>query len=224
MTVDEKRKKIAEMLVLFSEIFDKEISEAFSRMYISCLENYPWDKIHAAATQIIRTKTFNKFPLPAEFIQQIDPPEEMDVRIHRALEKVFDMIERYGAYSTVEFDDPVIHRTLIDLHGSWVEACFSRRSCRTDKDNRFWRKDFETTYARIVKSGSSAEPPRLIGIHDRQNSEKGYIAAGLVKVAEPMRLPNHGATPQTHDNNPSISERHTDQKLLEHRELEMQRC
>ncbi|MFH1891569.1 MAG: DUF6475 domain-containing protein [Candidatus Zixiibacteriota bacterium] len=204
--INEKRERIAEMLIHLSEIFDKETSESLIKIYISCLEIYPWDKIEAATMHIIRTKTFNKFPLPAEFIQYIDPPEDMDVRVHCAMVKVFDMMERFGAYSSVEFDDPIIHHVLVHLHGGWVEACNSRRSRRTETDDRFWRRDFETTYARIARSGSHAEPPPLIGLLNKQNEESGYFAPGLLKPSEPSRLPNHQPTLPTAEERPSIAE------------------
>ena len=47
-----KRKRIAEILALLSEIYEKELSEAYSRFYIDLLDRYPIDKIEAAEEKI----------------------------------------------------------------------------------------------------------------------------------------------------------------------------
>jgi hypothetical protein len=146
-------------------------------MYFAALKPYPIEKIKEAAVQIIRGHVYNTMPKPAEFIQFIDPPEDLDDKARLAMDKAFDMMEQYGAYATVAFDDPIIHILIQRCYGSWIEFCNTRRGVDNEKDDHFWRKQFldeyKMRYRVAVREGDYRTSQYLIGLLDSTNSQSG---------------------------------------------------
>ncbi len=167
--MSEKRRKIIEIVTLFSEMFDKKISDPYMEMYIRTLQDYPIEKIEQAANHIIKTKTFNKFPLPAEFIEQIDPPEQAQIKANNAWRTVLDAVRMHGYYTTVKFTDPAITQTVLAMVSSWPEFC-NRTRC-DDNEFKWLQKEFEQRYGTYAKMGVLRNQV-LIGWIDADNGEE----------------------------------------------------
>ena len=167
--MSEKRRKIIEIVTLFSEMFDKKISDPYMEMYVRTLQEYPIEKIERAANHIIKTKTFNKFPLPAEFIEQIDPPEQAQVKSNDAWRTVLDAIEMYGYVATVKFTDAAITQTVLAMASTWPEFC-NRTRC-DNNEFKWLQKEFEQRYEGYAKIGTLRNQV-LIGWIDAENGEE----------------------------------------------------
>lgn len=86
-----------------------------------------------------------------------------------AWSKVDRAVRMVGAYASVAFDDPLIHRVLQEM-GGWVWL-----GKQTDKDWPFIAKDFETRYrGYVMRSELPDYAPVLIGMSEMENSTKGY--------------------------------------------------
>lgn len=179
--MSEKRRKIIEIVTLFSEMFDKKISDSYMEMYIRTLQKYPIEKIEQAANYIIKTKTFNKFPLPAEFIEQIDPPEQAQVKSNKAWRTVLDAIEIHGYVATVKFVDSAITQTILAMASTWPEFC-NRTRC-DDTEFKWLQKEFEQRYAAYAKMGTLRNEV-LIGWVDAENGEQNPAP---ILIGEPER-------------------------------------
>lgn len=180
--MSEKRRKIIEIVTLFSEMFDKKISDPYMEMYIRTLQKYPIEKIEQAANYIIKTKTFNKFPLPAEFIEQIDPPEQAQVKANDAWRTVLDTIEIHGYVATVKFTDAAITQTILAMASTgWPEFC--DRTRRDDNEFKWLQKEFEQRYAIYAKMGTLRNQV-LIGWIDAENDKESPVP---VLIGEPEK-------------------------------------
>jgi hypothetical protein len=177
MTESDRKEFIAQLLAL-GELFGKELSSAAMEMYFQALKPYSIDKIKKAVVQITRTHIYNTMPRPAEFIQFIDPPEDIDEKARLAMDKAFDMMEQHGAYATVAFDDPVIYVVIDRCYGGWIEFCNSRRIIDNEKDDHFWRKQFLDEYKirhRVaMREGGCDAPKYLMGLQDSTNNQLGH--------------------------------------------------
>lgn len=171
--MNEKHQRITEIITIFAELVDRKVSDLLMKMYIKLLDPYPLDKIQAAAEHLFQTKTFNKLPLPAEFIQYIDPPEDRDAQALKALETALDKIDHRGGNYSVCFDDPVIHR-VIHFLGGWVAFCDSTRELRNDTDWRFWRREFVQAY-KSFSTMTEIDIPRLPGRFEIDNRLRGTL-------------------------------------------------
>lgn len=167
-----------EIITALSDVYDKKLSGMAVEMYFETLRDFEIDKIKAAAYKILKTKIFNKFPVPAEFIQYLDPLQDIDTRALHVMEVAFDAMEEHGAYTSVQFDDAVLHR-VIATYGGWVEFCLSRRECEDADNDRFWRNDFMKLYTRFARMVDPDERTTAFGgIHHSSNWK--YIEAGEV--------------------------------------------
>lgn len=98
-----------------------------------------------------------------------------------------------GGYTSVKFDDPVIHATVRN-HGGWPRCC----QLPASEFDKWLRQDFVKTYTALCSTGISAEAGQpLIGEHDSSNAMNGYhkhvkrplaIATGLPPHANLRRL------------------------------------
>jgi len=177
--------EFAKILAGLGEVYDKKVTDALAEVYFDALADYSIDDVERAAAIIVKSSTF--FPRPCQFIELIDPhSEEIEVRATQVLEKVFDAMQQYGAYATVQFDDPVIH-SVIEHLGGWVAFVNSRRNCVTEIDDRFWRRDFTKLYEQFSHFTDTDEiPAPLPGIFQIANVD--YTNVGLAEAPEPVLI------------------------------------
>ena len=178
----EESRRIAEMLLAMAELFDRELSKSAINLYITALEPYPLEKIMAAGVNIIKTKTFNKFPLPAEFIEHIDPPEQSQIKSNEAWRTVLYAIETHGYVATIQFTDAAITQTILAMASTWPEFC--NRTRGDDNEFKWLQKEFEQRYggyAKMVKLQNQV----LIGWIDAENGEENPQP---IMIGEPKRI------------------------------------
>lgn len=174
------RTEIVQLLTAIAELYGKDLSKAALRLYLEILKPYPIEKIKQAAQNILSTKTFNKFPLPAEFIEYISPKKDLELLAHEAAEKVLDMNEFQGGLNSVAFDDPVIHATINRL-GGWPKVADEiNNAVRTNRIG-FWRNDFKKMYQATAKTPNLGRvPERLIGKIEADNIAEGYLDGNVL--------------------------------------------
>ncbi len=169
--------KFSEIMTALGELFDKELSRAALGLYFSALERFPIEMIERAAANIIQTQTFHKFPLPAEFIQYMAPPESMDKRVAEAIHE----IEYESPYQSPCFDDPILHH-VIEAMGGWVNVKAEIRPM-SSKEFSFWRNNFGRIYKGFASNPPDRDVPRLQGIHEVENRATGWLGDdGLLRL------------------------------------------
>ena len=129
-----------------AEMFDKKISDTLFKLYWQTLNDLSFADFKKAANHLALTVKF--FPKPVEFRECVLP--DISTQAAMAYAKVEQAFNREGIYSSLIFDDPVIH-AVIDNLGGWINYCNL-----SEKDVKWWRKDFEQRYqnfAPLVAAG-----------------------------------------------------------------------
>jgi hypothetical protein len=171
MTKDDYR-EFAGILTMLGDVFGKAINQNIIRVYWEALKGNTIDEFKAAADNIVRTHKYPTFPLPAQFIEYINPPEKLERAAYEALAAVEDRLTDNG-WSSVCFPDPIIHY-VIDNMGGWVRICDETYGM-TGKDYEFWKKEFLNRYRAFAHRPPDGPVPRLIGVHEQNNRAKGLL-------------------------------------------------
>lgn len=178
---ESKEEKIIQILTVFSDFTGKKLSPLAQAMFIEILEPYPIEKIEAAANHLLKTRKWNTIPLPADFIEYLDPPEQAQIKSNEAWRVVLDAIEMHGYVQTVKFTDAAITQTVLAIASSWPEFC-NRTRC-DDKEFKWLQKEFEQRYAAYAKMPALRNEV-LIGWIDAENGEANPVPA---LIGEPER-------------------------------------
>lgn len=118
-------------------------------------------------------------PMPADIVKQLQ-----GTRTDRSLVawgKVLDAAQRVGAYSSVCFDDGLIHAAIEDV-GGWQALCRSQMD-----ELSFLQKRFCDSYRAYVARGDVKYPALLAGAHDLENVLKGFKAKPPVLIGDPAK-------------------------------------
>lgn len=176
-------KEFNQIIIGLAEIFGKEVTDTFLRLYFGALEDLEIEYIRKTANVLARTCKF--FPKPVEFREALQP--NLEVQASLAYEKVERAFRRVGIYSSVIFDDPVIHAVLRSLGGDkgWIEYCNLKHD-----EVKWWRKDFERlykNYAPLVARGEITPPHALGGLWE-SNERATQEAREPVRIGDPDKF------------------------------------
>lgn len=117
-------------------------------------------------------------PKPADIVRHLHGTHSDRSLI--AWGKVLDAAQRVGAYTSVCFDDGLIHAAIEDI-GGWVAVCRSETDELPFLQRRFC--DSYRAYAR--RPDGVSYPARLIGEHDLANAIKGYGSMSPTLIGDP---------------------------------------
>jgi hypothetical protein len=118
-------------------------------------------------------------PKPADIIREIDGCRKD--RGALAWAKAFDAMGRVGGYSSVAFDDQIIHAVIEDL-GGWTKVC------RTDgNDVSYLQHKFGEAYRAYAGRPTITYPKYLTGEHESNNAIKGYKTKPPVLIGSPEK-------------------------------------
>ncbi|RLV61754.1 hypothetical protein D5018_01205 [Parashewanella curva] len=102
-------------------LYRQKISTQILTIAFEALKNYSIEEIRTGMTHHIRSPDTGQFcPTPTDIIKHIDGNSISKSLL--AWNKVDEAIKRVGAWSSVIFDDPLIHRVITDM-GGWVKLC-----------------------------------------------------------------------------------------------------
>lgn len=117
-------------------------------------------------------------PKPADVVKLLQGSSQDGALV--AWAKVDRAIRQVGTYSTVVFDDPIIHRVVQDM-GGWVAL-----GDKQEKEWPFVAKEFENRYRGYRTQGGAGEYPRtLVGIAEAQNGQNGFKSQAPVLIGNP---------------------------------------
>lgn len=116
-------------------------------------------------------------PKPADVVRLIEGSTVDSALV--AWTKVERGMQAVGSYCTVVFDDPLIHAVIADM-GGWP-ALGGKRV----EEWPFVAKEFQTRYRGFKGARATpAYPPKLIGIADGNNVQRGYAEMNPVLLGD----------------------------------------
>jgi hypothetical protein len=167
MTFDEDFDRFTERLTMIAVIHRQDIAPAFAAFYFELLKDLPIDDVLPALNAHARDSKF--FPKPAEIRALVQGGD--DATFAEIAWLTWRRIaEDIGAYRSPTFEDPALAETLIAVFGSWADACIYDESPEMLASKR---KEFERVY-RVMRARGLTGLRRLVGLHERDNTEKGY--------------------------------------------------
>ena len=172
--VHEEKVNFLELITGLAEIFDKNLSPVVIEIYWNALKRFSLDDFKRAVNNIIETHVYATFPKPAQFIEFINPPEDIEFKAEQGLKEWIDAYCDKGIYENVEFKDPVV--TLVCQHfGGWVAICNAFPRYGSARDQEFWHNNFKKLYMGYAKRQLPDEMPKMIGLHEVGNADKALL-------------------------------------------------
>lgn len=118
------RARFASLLTDAMAFYRRDVSEFALDVWWQACEGFDLEQVGKAITAHALDPELGRFPpMPADIVKQLQ-----GTRTDRALiawGKVYGAMKDVGGWSSVAFDDPVIHATLEDL-GGWPRLCASK--------------------------------------------------------------------------------------------------
>lgn len=160
-------KEFCDLLDTVSEQY-RPISDGAKALYWQGLVDYDLSAIKQALYRHIRNPDNGQFmPKIADVIRMLQGSTQDSALV--AWAKVDQTMRRVGTYSSVIFDDALIHKVLQDM-GGWMEL-----GKKSDDDWPFVAKEFENRYRGYKARNEVGIYPRiLIGVFDATNGKQGF--------------------------------------------------
>jgi hypothetical protein len=160
------------LLTAFAENYNKKFSEMSAEIYWNVLKTLTLAEFKKAVNHLATTRTYSTFPLPAEFINAVHPPSDLELQAASAVTELRQRLN--NPYLSFRFSDPVIGE-VVNLLGGWNHVWKIYYAFTDERDERFWFKDIEKLYRAQAQKPRPAESPRMIGIFEHENATRGYL-------------------------------------------------
>ncbi|MBM7074576.1 hypothetical protein JQC92_21590 [Shewanella sp. 202IG2-18] len=172
---DHDKEEFAEVWSATYNLYSKQITLQTLALAFEALSHYDIQQIRNGLTGHIQSPEMGQFcPKPADVIKQIEGTG--DDRAFTAWAKVLYGIHHVGAWSSIKFDDVLIHH-VIEKIGGWVSLCKLKES-----ELAFKQKDFISHYQCLLSKPISDHYPEILkGIIDcQQTASSKHIEYALL--------------------------------------------
>jgi len=170
------KREFAEIWGAAWAMYGKSVSPQLLSIAFEALRAYSIEEVRIGLTRHIQSPDIGQFfPKPADVIRHIDGNSVSRAMI--AWNKVDKAVRQVGAWTSVMFDDALIHRVISDM-GGWIELCKV-----DDREYPFKQKEFLTRYKAYLLRDEVSEYPKLLhGIVDHQNQKNGLDMQAPVAI------------------------------------------
>lgn len=175
-----EKTKFIEVLTGVHDFYGKDLSKFAIAVWLQACDTFDVEQITKALSAHLMDPERGQFmPKPADIVRQLQGTNTDRSLI--AWGKVLDACQRVGAYTSVCFDDGLIHAAIEDL-GGWMKLCRSET-----KDLGYLQTRFCASYKAYASRGDTAYPAMLPGEHAIANAVKGYAAQPPVLIGDPIK-------------------------------------
>lgn len=170
--------QFAQVINAVAELHGKKLSEMAIALWWNNLKAYDLAAVREGLSRHMQNPDSGQYmPKPADVIRMIGGTSQDSAMV--AWSKVDKGVRQVGTYSSVAFDDPIIHRVLHDM-GGWVAL-----GSKTEHEWPFVAKEFENRYRGYrVRNETPDYPKVLIGIAEAQNSTEGCESQPPVLIGD----------------------------------------
>ena len=145
-----------QMLHRIAALYDKSLSPPWVEIYWESLQRFDIQDIRRAFSAHVQNPDTGQFlPKPADVVRFLEGSSQ--TQSLQAWTKVVEAIRHYGGYTSVAFDDPLIHAVIRD-RGGWPTLCEV-----TVQELPFCAKDFQARFEGYVGRPPGQYPPVLAG-------------------------------------------------------------
>ena len=170
------RERFFKMMAVFSENYNRPISEGSLEMYFGILSEWSIEAVEGAGRDIMRNVRF--FPQPADFAQRLETDAALsaDEKALMAWSELMRVRNMGDQYASVEFADPAIAHALTSLCGGWL-----RLFDIPYEELKFCKKDFMALYK--IHTRRNAPKIRLAGLLEQDGAAFETIRIGMAGTA-----------------------------------------
>ena len=148
-------------------LYNKPANEILIELYWRALEPFEFPLVKAALLVHLNNPDTGQFmPKPADVVRYLQGSSQTQAL--KAWTKVAQAIRSVGGYTSVVFDDALIHAVIEDM-GGWIALCQTLL-----KDFPFRAHEFAKRYAAYVLHPPLRHPRQLLGLEEQQNHTRGH--------------------------------------------------
>lgn len=160
-----------------SSLYNKPMSKAWVALYWAALERFELAEVKRALQAHVNHPDCGQYlPKPADVVRFLQGDSRSQAL--QAWSRVLSAMRDVGSYTSVIFDDPVIHAVIQDM-GGWVQLCQVR-----EKELPFREQNFIARYVGFVNKPPTHYPKQLTGLLEHQNALQGYPLQAPVCVGD----------------------------------------
>lgn len=165
--------RLFEVLQGVHDFYGKDMSEFAGQVWIQACKTFTVDQVSKAISAHLMDPEKGQFmPKPADIVRQLQGTQTDRALV--AWGKVFDAMQRVGAYADVCFDDGLIHCAIEDI-GGWV------RICRMDfEELPHTQRRFCDSYRAYTRRGETQFPAKLLGESSITNQAIGVRSSPVL--------------------------------------------
>ena len=161
-------KEFGIQLAALAETFNKTLSKTAIRIYYEALKPYSFNDVNRALNILVRQSKF--MPTIAEIVEIIEDKKSPDALAEQAYNKLIRARKEVGAYASIIFDDPIIHR-IVEQHGGWPAVCAMSKE---EEQFTAFKKNFIQEYKAFMQDKNFKYPKELAGICAISNNANGF--------------------------------------------------
>ncbi len=159
--------RFAELMTFLAQNFSTTLGPIDIENYWRFLRIFPLNDVERAIINYCRNPQGHAFmPRPGEIIAYIEGSGASQAM--QAWSKVVKAVKDIGAYSSVVFDDALIHAVVQDM-GGWIKICHC-----PENELPYRAREFEKRYIAYLINKPIQYPEQLIGITDSKNTSCGF--------------------------------------------------
>lgn len=171
--------KFGDLLTDVLGFYRRDVSRFALDVWWSACESFDLEQVSKALTAHAMDPDRGQFaPLPADIVRQLQGTQTDRSLV--AWGKVYETMQRVGAYTSVVFDDPAIHAVVEDL-GGWTTLCRMEVDVLPHTQRRFC--EAHRAYSRRP---DLPYPPVLLGAHEADNRLAGKATAPPMLIGDPV--------------------------------------
>lgn len=169
-----------ELLTGMAAVHNKNLSKAVIDIYWQALARFTLaDVKHALQTHVNHPDGGQFFPKPADIIRLLEGSGSD--KASTAWAKVEKAIARIGSYSSVVFDDSLIHAVIEDM-GGWIKLCE-----KTAEKLSFNGLEFQKRYQGFLTTPPKRHPKVLKGRVEADNARNGHKVPPPIFVGDKIK-------------------------------------
>jgi hypothetical protein len=164
---DQDSSKFAVLIIGIGEVYGKSFTSVVIDIYWSVLKAFRFEDVQTAVYRHLKNPDVGRFlPKPADIVMAIEGNSQNQAL--QAWTKVVSAVQRIGSYTSIAFDDALIHAVIEDM-GGWQNLCLT-----TTERLPFVSKEFQERYRGYVIKKPIRHPRYFIGITESRNSFFDY--------------------------------------------------
>lgn len=148
---------------LIEKIVQKKMDKEQINIYYELCGDIEIEVFIKGLKRLLSERVYSNIPSPAE-IREYCLGSKTSKHIIAA-DKLRKAITKFGGYSTIVFDDPILHVVIEKRFQGWIKFC----NQTTDELNNFLNFEFEECYKAYAGQKHNDIKTHLLGRHDAKN-------------------------------------------------------